>query len=284
VSPLAAAARSISSTVAGRLTRVARGQVAAAFARSCYLDLDGRVVALVAPELLNGPLNIVLDAVPRAAFAQLAAGQPVRASRSQVAIADILTVTLEGARPWSPGLPRLRRAEARELRAALDVVKAVLASAPAESVAHAASRTARAAEGMDALYSGVRRGDAAMLAHAARCLCGLGPGLTPSGDDVLAGLLVALALLQPPYAPEARETILAAARDRTTRVSLAYLEAAARGEAGEAWHLLVEQLDRRGDHPRAVAPAAQRVMAAGETSGADMLTGFVLGMEGLLPG
>ena len=58
-----------------------------------------------------------------------------------------------------------------------------------------------------------------------------------------------------------------------------YLEAAARGEASEAWHRLVDAVAE--NDPDRIAAAARGVMAFGETSGSDMLAGFVLAAEAL---
>lgn len=121
-----------------------------------------------------------------------------------------------------------------------------------------------------------------MVREAAGRLAGLGPGLTPSGDDVLAGAMLALTLVRSPQPTRLREVILRAVGERTTRVSGAYLQAASRGEAGEAWHALRDALAPQTAGPGALDSAARRVMAFGETSGADMLAGFVLGLRALM--
>jgi len=77
----------------------------------------------------------------------------------------------------------------------------------------------------------------------------------------------------------------ASVRGRTTRISEAYLEAAAAGEAGEAWHRLLAILRADGAAGAAddLRAAVQCILAFGETSGADMLAGFSLAMTALLP-
>src|SRR2546428_3194609 len=52
---------SVSQRLAGFFIEPHRGNVLATFDRSCYLDMDGQIIALVAPALLNGPLNLVVD-------------------------------------------------------------------------------------------------------------------------------------------------------------------------------------------------------------------------------
>lgn len=274
------AARSYSSTVAGLLSALTSGQVIAIFERSCYLGLNEQIIALVAPELLNGPLNVVLAHLPENALDRLSTTHRVRFSAGHLEIEDVLLVDLSRAYVWNARLLPLIRVDRSALQARLDIIKSVLeGGAPAESLAHTASRPARASEGMDALYSGLRHPDAATLAHAANRLVGFGLGLTPSGDDVLAGMLIALHLVRPAAAIAVSDIVKEAARGRTTRISVAYLEAASQGNAGEAWHALAEHLAGSDD---AVKTATRRVIAFGETSGADMLTGFVLAAEALL--
>ena len=130
------------------------------------------------------------------------------------------------------------------------------------------------------LARGLQRRDAILVSRAAGALAGMGPGLTPSGDDVLVGGLLAFAL----HADDSRvmrQAIISAVRDRTTRISMAYLEAAARGEASESWHRLVAAL--ASHEAERIAIAARGVMAFGETSGSDMLAGFLLTLDALLP-
>ena len=108
------------------------------------------------------------------------------------------------------------------------------------------------------------------LGEEAGGLIGLGPGLTPSGDDYLGGMLVALRLsgramqadglwrwLQPRLA------------QRTSAISAAHLAAAAAGEAHEALHdVLAGGLD------------LARLDAVGHCSGWDALAGAVAVLKG----
>jgi hypothetical protein len=61
-------------------------------------------------------------------------------------------------------------------------------------------------------------------------LLGRGPGLTPLGDDLLAGLLVTLRALRAPAVEPLARAVRAHAPGRTTFVSAALLHHAARGE------------------------------------------------------
>jgi hypothetical protein len=194
--------------------------------------------------------------------------------------------------PWEPRLTPLPDAwdRARLLSTPRAITAILEAEAPAESLARPQARPHRAQSGMTRMAHALRTDDVEMArqlaGRAAEELAGLGPGLTPSGDDVLAGILTALALLAPSRAAIIGEQIIETARRRTTRISEAYLDAAAAGEAGEAWHQLAAVLDATLDPvgSPALAAAIRRIMSFGETSGSDMLTGFALAITALLGG
>jgi hypothetical protein len=118
-------------------------------------------------------------------------------------------------------------------------------------------------------------------------IVGLGPGLTPSGDDVLAGLLVALRALGASVqhgdtalwlADWLGAAVTADADTRTTTLAATLLHCAAEGQASaEATAVLrgVAGLDPLG-------PAVRRLLAAGHTSGADLAFGLLAGCRATL--
>jgi hypothetical protein len=75
-------------------------------------------------------------------------------------------------------------------------------------------------------------------ADAVRALVGLGPGLTPAGDDWLAGWLLAQHLTE----DLTGSADLSGLTDRTTTLSRALLACAAAGEADAAWQALLASL------------------------------------------
>jgi hypothetical protein len=98
-------------------------------------------------------------------------------------------------------------------------------------------------------------------------LGGRGPGLTPEGDDVLAGALLATRAARGPDAePELRAI---AAGVRTTEVAAAYLAWAARGQCIEPAH---DWLTAEDDGTR--TRAEQRLRRTGATSGEALLRGL----------
>jgi hypothetical protein len=108
-------------------------------------------------------------------------------------------------------------------------------------------------------------------------LIGMGPGLTPAGDDLVGGALIALRALRR-YAVAARlaKWALRRSRGRTNHISRAHLTCAAAGEGGAALHTLVNaMLAGRKD----LSPEIADIDAIGHTSGWDAAAGVVLAFE-----
>lgn len=276
---------SISTAVNAFLQAPRVGTVLATFTRSCYLDLAGRIVAVVLPDLLNGPLNLVVAVDSSFTFDSLPVGAPVSSSSRLIRVGDAVEISLEQTSAWTPAVAGWDDTELPRIRANLRMISSLLQTeAPDGSFAayvHDPTRLqARALEAMDLLESGLAQPSAELLQTAARQLAGLGSGLTPSGDDVLVGTLICLSVIPGDDHRALRDAILAATQGRTTRISEAYLAAAARGEASETWHNLLRSLKESED--TAIASATRRLLAFGETSGADMLAGFVLATRALI--
>ncbi len=153
---------------------------------------------------------------------------------------------------------------------------------PAALRARVAALRARFAPAADAgLGEALAAWDPAAVPAAAQRLIGSGPGLTPLGDDVLAGALAAALLLGRATGQDflwqmvagVTPALLATARERTTALSAALLGHACRGEVDDASAGLLRALCGRGDP----APALDRLLAVGHTSGAGLATGLLAG-------
>lgn len=108
-------------------------------------------------------------------------------------------------------------------------------------------------------------------------LLGLGPGLTPAGDDVLAGLLLGLAARHDLRDPLAA-AVLRHAPARTTWLSARLLALAADGLAAPAAVAVADALAGHGDDA-ALTGALPRLLATGHTSGPAMAQGLLLAAE-----
>jgi uncharacterized protein YukE len=232
---------------------------------------DGTLVALVSEVHGNGPFHLV---VPQARFETIAPATTVKWRAGQIELPH-LTIDLHTARPWHPQLPHLTN----------PVTKAPLS--PYKTVAimrsplyrGSAVVTNRAQQGIHGLRQGIAQGDDELLRQGVTALAGLGPGLTPAGDDFLIGLLVALTLGSSGERKleEYRATIATAAAQATTQLSATWLRHAAQGHFGEQWHKLVHALNR-GLGPQ-IGQRVTTILKTGATSGADAFCGFLVGLE-----
>jgi hypothetical protein len=116
----------------------------------------------------------------------------------------------------------------------------------------------------------LRSGDPASVP----ALLGLGGGLTPLGDDVLAGWVAAMTAAGHDGRHAVADEVPRLAPARTTLLSATLLGCAARGDVLPEYAALVAGLRRR-DHLRAL----ERIAAVGHTSGRGMLLGLVLALD-----
>ncbi|MBS0338726.1 MAG: DUF2877 domain-containing protein [Proteobacteria bacterium] len=244
----------------GRFARAAlvsgEARVIAVFERSCYVEAPAGLACIGA--VGNGPLNALCDFLP----AGLAVGAELR-------------IDIAGAWAWSP-----RKAPAGD---------AAIADASLERLRILAARHIPS-EGFGYLLDPSRERPLAVealagwLAHPAGVpvgaagLVGLGPGLTPSGDDLIGGALCALhATGRSAVATRLAAWALPLAQSATNRISCAHLACAAEGECGEAVNDAIVALVAGGEVDLG------RIGAIGHTSGWDALAGAVLALRALAP-
>jgi hypothetical protein len=168
------------------------------------------------------------------------------------------------------GGPRLRPSRWFDPRPRLagPVVPGRLAAAAALLATLPSGATGLEAVPAAAVAAGLAGGDAGP----ALGLLGRGPGLTPAGDDVIAGALAALALLGAPD-PGAVGAVLEAAAGATTLLSAALLRCAARGQVPPQAAGLLRALCGGG----ALGAALEALLAVGGTSGAALAQGICAG-------
>jgi hypothetical protein len=110
-------------------------------------------------------------------------------------------------------------------------------------------------------------------------LLGRGSGLTPLGDDVLAGALVCLGALGSPAAVPLAEAVTATAPEATTTVSTALLRHAVRGECIPQLADLLDAMAGTADPANGPLPrAAGALLAVGHCSGAGLLHGVLVAL------
>jgi hypothetical protein len=219
------------------------GVVEVALSRGAYARLGSGWLLLAAPDAPFGPLSVGVHGVHGLA---LHPGTPVGLHRRRLVVGGH-TVSLE------------RMGERR-----------AVAAGPTASASATRAACAAALKGLPGPPPTLREGIAALVHarvdDAARLLAGLGEGLTPAGDDVLAGYAAARAAAGHPVAP----SVLAAGR--SSPLGLAYLRCAERGELPDAGARLLAAI--RGGSIAAVEAALPPVRQWGASSGAALAWGM----------
>jgi hypothetical protein len=255
------------------------GRVLAALPHAIYLEFadalpEPRVIAVSPPGAIRLPNAIVTSPWDARICDGPAGSAECRAGESRV-LARGLDIRI--VRWWdpSPVFGPLSRAR-------LDHGSGVLARlyAAAEHVPGLAGH-----DGPGQLAACCANGDLAGAVEAAEHLVGLGPGLVPSGDSVVSGVLLALRLLGGAISGGTRAVWLAnwlsasvtcdAAR-RTTTLAASLLHCAAKGQA--AAEVSAVLLGMAGQEP--LEPAASRLLAAPQ--GVDLAWGLVAGCHAAL--
>ena len=110
----------------------------------------------------------------------------------------------------------------------------------------------------------------------AQSLCGRGIGLTPAGDDMLAGWMAAGWLLYGPMPSflDACQQIVEVAKSQTHLLSQCWLGYAAEGNVAQPICALLDALTR--DDEKQLSEATEAVLAIGATSGHDVIQGILL--------
>jgi hypothetical protein len=258
----------------------------ASFSRSFYLKNDaGRLLCFGIATLEPGPLNVLCaswfapEALPRP-------GEAVRREGGRIlwggGAADVGRVKVR----HSPPLPSLtgtlfprvelfRRISARSPQGefaplfpcvlggeVLPESASFLLRAGAKAVFALAAWLASPGSG---LFDGVP-GVAGLL--------GLGPGLTPSGDDVLGGAMIALTRHGRVAAAEKLHAAVRSFSGHTNEISMAHLEMAAQGQGAETLLRFSDSLAADGP-TEALLSGLSRI---GHSSGWDMALGAVLAL------
>lgn len=301
--------RALSAGISAPLARF-DGQVHSVFDTACNLSLDdGLLITLLTLAQGNLPQGIRIELSPGLTFHQigLTPGQPLTARDGNLYIVDAqLEVELWFARRWHIDLSALQAELAQppaqaawsaayqqlqEQRSALSGEGlAALGWQPdgrqgSLVLATDASQVAqRAFPALNSLLQATRAYDAGMLLDALQALVGLGPGLTPSGDDYLVGYLTGLwstinsHLAQPARFIEALGASLQEMAPRTNQISNTYLQHAAQGRVSQPLATLARAI-ARGSDLQIIQEATQVAVQIGSTSGADGVLGLLVGLS-----
>ena len=292
---------SIGETARALLGSGARGKVLAAVTGAAYLESEaGEVLWLTSPKAprhTRAGRSDWREAWPPAGTLYVVRGE-------QIAFGSEFEADLAQAETWHAPQPGVGVAVAQSAIApslyalfargsALptplglgQLINRVLALGEGRAVPHEASPqdlfVGRAWESVARVAKASLAHDGAHIKLAVRPLVGLGPGLTPAGDDFVGSLFFTLHYLGSTYAPlraavEPARVDLASLRAETHVISFTVMSDMARGEGPEPLHEFLGAV-LAGAPTSHIERAAQQLMAIGHSSGWDMLLGCVVGM------
>ena len=280
---IAAAARAALPVLSGP---VRDGAVLGAFTRAVIIGVptpDGpRVLSLLAPTAAGVPNGVRLAAADASVLTRHVPGGSVSVGGGRILLGG---VEVRAVRSWPSRVPRAA-AERGRVEMISDTIVAMVAP-HASGVAGgfvAALRSALASLPTAPVTSTAPTAADDRIGAAVRQLVGRGIGLTPGGDDVIAGALCGLHATGATGRARALATAaLDDVTDRTTLLSADLLRLAADGDAC----LEILGVLRAARQPRdvlrpnqsALVVAIDRLLRVGHTSGADLATGLAIGLR-----
>lgn len=259
------------------------------------LRWDGQLLT-IAHESVGGLPNGVLVASPMALDRiGLAGGMAIQADGVALRVpAASLEISLTAAATWSPAMPVLRclpsfhRAARAELALQIAAAEAppiglgpLLVGLAGRKIVDS-SLGSTVAAGLVGIVAALRDGIPERAVGAAYPLIGLGPGATPSGDDLLVGLGAGLAVMDHPLARPFAAGVARDAVGRTTALAETFLAHASQLEFAERVHRAARGV--LAGNEAEMRAAVEAALAWGASSGADLLVGLLVGVQADAPG
>ena len=265
------------------------GAVLAVFRRSFYIQFGSDIICIGSVGLGKGPLNalgIVPDGLEWPSLGLAPKQEVISQANSVLCVGNFLRLDFDGAELWQP--PAVRRYSSDDLRTGL---RTLASSARRRSPGGLGAVLTTLGE--PSLWSGLSAEPLLGAAHGTmadirrwldKALCdsadappavdkliGLGPGLTPSGDDFFCGVLATLNYFgHRDLAKRLAASVLPVAARETSVISAAYLRCAAQGQASAVLFDVLESLLTGGDELEAHLDVIHEI---GHTSGWDSLAG-----------
>ncbi|MEH6993878.1 DUF2877 domain-containing protein [Neobacillus drentensis] len=247
---------------------------------------NGDLYTIACNRLDNGPNTLIVD-IDNMKLMEIEANDRVRVEENLLYIGDQLTISIDKACTWESVLPNYPcnvEILKRNLMKMKDFInihgvgggmkKNVITLNPFET------EVSNILENRTLLLLNELLNDriSSALPHAVS-LIGLGPGLTPSGDDFLTGLFTIFNMKNSPFYPYRSfcEDVLKKAKTLTNDISYMTLKKAAIGKVRESIISLLNALLIENDEDLNLS--LNKLLNIGSSSGTDIALGIVFGME-----
>jgi Protein of unknown function (DUF2877) len=265
------------------------GKVHSVFDRACNIGLEtGALLTLVSSEKTNVPNGLRIKTPARFAFPDFVrVGEPAACRGGTVRFTQsVLSIDLRTAACWHIDLSGLRidlhqQDHAAAWTVAWQTLRQDQRGDTIPAIIEAVARAEGAFGTVPALLDATGALQAEEACAAIEPLIGLGPGLTPAGDDFLVGYLAGL--WSTAGSDTARLRFLASvgawlsrAASQTNVISRAHIQSAVRGHASEPIARLAERLDQ-ADTIDGVRAGTQAALQVGHSSGTDGVAGLLFG-------
>lgn len=285
------------------LKRSVAGEVHSIFDRTFNVLIGDKLIGVARSDVARSPINAITDVRSDESMSSLGIrkGMKVWKEDNRMLVGDVLEITFEGAEIWRPrtraeghidfeivgrNLELAKRLATRKSgREGLGQLLPHVDEIASEIVPHVSdpNRVVEAAlPHLINLVKSVRVNDVQGIGQSAQKLVGLGPGLSPSADDALAGFMAALWWTANSLGRELARVrtmngTIVDRKERTTLMSQQLLKHAAIGETNEAVGEFLESI--LVGTAAGVKAGVERISKIGETSGIDTAVGVLLGFN-----
>ena len=277
------------------------GRVIAVLSNAIYLrSEDGLVLGVIEGEI-DSPLSVrVSTLAPLIRAAKESTCNTFEVTSDTVIIADCVSIAWGNVQSWSPRLPAKVGSHSERLAVVTQLTRHIANEGLREGCASAACYlverwngiatqpspadplAARFLRRLNVAHAALQKGDTKEAVASVMRLLGLGPGLTPSGDDFLAGLVTALVWQSrlDTACSELADKLVAAIREtapsRTNHISARMLWHACDGLL-YAPAMELEAALFSGDSSVATT-ALPGLLSIGHTTGGDIAAGLMVGV------
>ncbi len=250
------------------------------------INSSGNVLSLVTRQDDLGPFSILLESIDGGEISGLDFRNHISLS-TPILIEDqfmqlgLLRIVTNGGASWDPCLD-WNQLKSPRITATLDLIREYLKdTAPNDSLISpilfgnaCARHHERALFLWNAMKQNLLDGNSDGWKEASQDLAGLGPGLTPAGDDLLIGMIYRIWMeKEEKQADLIISDIVGIAGPKTNTLSRAWIQAAGHKEAFYSWHRLHRVLlDGQSSD---IVISLNYFLTIGHTSGADALAGFL---------